>query len=296
MNAPLELIRLLRPKQWVKSLFVFVGLLFGHAWGDVSVVWRVLAAAGGFSLVSSCIYILNDIVDREADRQHPVKRNRPLAKGVVSLNAAVALALVVGTLGGVLGYYASPLVAMLLALYGLMNIAYTLGLKRVVILDVFIIAAGFMLRLLAGTSGVGIPPSQWLLLCGLMLTLFLGFVKRRAELGNAEPGNKHADKIGQRKVLRDYTAALLDPMITITAACIVMSYSLYTLSPETIAMHGTSMLMLTVPFVMYGVFRYLFLLHQHSQGEDPASEAVQDPHLAITLAAWLAVTIWLIAR
>ncbi|MEK6664185.1 MAG: decaprenyl-phosphate phosphoribosyltransferase [Pseudomonadota bacterium] len=291
MNAPLELIRLLRPKQWVKSLFVFVGLLFGHAWGDVSMVWRVLAAAGGFALVSSCVYILNDIADREADRQHPRKRNRPLAKGVVSLNAAVVLALVVGTAGGVLGYYASPLVAMLLALYGLMNIAYTLGLKRVVILDVFIIAAGFMLRLLAGTSGVGIPPSQWLLLCGLMLTLFLGFVKRRAELGKED-----ADKTAQRKVLRDYSAALLDPMITVTAACVVMSYSLYTLSPETIAMHGAPMLMLTVPFVIYGLFRYLFLLHQHSQGEDPASEAVQDPHLAVTLVAWLAVTIWLIER
>lgn len=291
MNAPLELIRLLRPKQWVKSLFVFVGLLFGHAWGDASLVWRVLAAAGGFALVSSCVYILNDIADREADRQHPRKRNRPLAKGTVSLNAAVALALVAGTTGGVLGYYASPLVALLLAFYGLMNIAYTLGLKRVVILDVFIIAAGFMLRLLAGTSGVGIPPSQWLLLCGLMLTLFLGFVKRRAELGN-----EIGDKTGQRKVLRDYSAALLDPMITVTAACVVMSYSLYTLSSETIAMHGTSMLMLTVPFVIYGVFRYLFLLHQHSQGEDPASDAVQDPHLVVTLLAWLAVTIWLIVR
>jgi len=291
MNAPLELIRLMRPKQWVKSLFVFVGLLFGHAWGDASVVWRVFAAAGGFALVSSCVYILNDIADREADRRHPVKRNRPLAKGVVSLNAAVVLALVVGTLGGVLGYYASPLVAILLALYGLMNIAYSLGLKRVVILDVFIIAAGFMLRLLAGTSGVGIPPSQWLLLCGLMLTLFLGFVKRRAELGKED-----VDKTAQRKVLREYSAALLDPMITITAACIVMSYSLYTLSPDTIAKHGTSMLMLTIPFVIYGVFRYLFLLHQHSQGEDPASEAVQDPHLVITLLAWLAATVWLIAR
>lgn len=291
MNTPLELIRLLRPNQWVKSLFVFVGLLFGHAWGDASLVWRVFAAAGGFSLVSSCIYILNDIADREADRLHPVKRNRPLARGSVSLNAAVALALVAGTMGGALGYYASPLVAMFLGLYGLMNIAYTLGLKRVVILDVFIIATGFMLRLLAGTSGVGIPPSQWLLLCGLMLTLFLGFVKRRAELGN-EPG----DKTEQRKVLREYSTALLDPMITITAACIVMSYSLYTLSADTIAKHGTSMLMLTVPFVIYGVFRYLFLLHQHSQGEDPASEAVRDPHLALTFIAWLGMTVWLIAR
>ncbi len=291
MNAPLDLIRLLRPKQWVKSLFLFVGLLFGHAWGDASLVWRVLAAAAGFSLVSSCIYILNDIADRDADRKHPRKRNRPLARGAVSLNAAIALALVVGLAGGVLGYYASPLVAAMLAAYGVMNIAYTLGLKRVVILDVFIIAAGFMLRLLAGTSGVDIPPSQWLLLCGLMLTLFLGFAKRRAELGDANAG-----KVEQRKVLRDYSAALLDQMITVSAAGIIMSYSLYTLSAETIAKHGTTMLMLTVPFVVYGIFRYLFLLHQQKQGEDPAAEALQDVHLVVTVLLWLATTLWLIAR
>ncbi len=291
MNTPLDLIRLLRPKQWVKSLFLFVGLLFGHAWGDVSLVWRVLAAAAGFSLVSSCIYILNDIADRDADRKHPRKRNRPLARGAVSLNAAIALALVVGLVGSVLGYYASPLVAAMLAAYGVMNIAYTLGLKRVVILDVFIIAAGFMLRLLAGTSGVDIPPSQWLLLCGLMLTLFLGFAKRRAELGDANAG-----KLEQRKVLRDYSAVLLDQMITVSAAGVIMSYSLYTLSAETIAKHGTTLLMLTVPFVIYGIFRYLFLLHQQKQGEDPAAEALQDPHLVVTVLLWLATTLWLIVR
>jgi len=290
MTSVLDWIRLLRPKQWVKSLFVFVGLLFGHAWGDTHLVWRVVAAAVSFALVSSCVYILNDIADREADRKHPRKRRRPLAQGTVSLNAAIALAVCVGVAGGVLGYYASPTVAAMLAVYGLMNIAYSLGLKRVVILDVFIIAAGFMLRLLAGTSGVGIPPSQWLLLCGLMLTLFLGFVKRRAELGD-----EAADKAVQRKVLRDYSTMLLDQMITIAAAGIIMSYSLYTLSAETIETHGTSLLMLTVPFVIYGVFRYLFLLHQHQQGEDPASEAVQDPHLLVTVLLWLATTLWLIA-
>ena len=291
MTATLNLIRLLRPKQWVKSLFVFVGLLFGHAWGDSHLVWRVVAAAVGFALVSSCVYILNDIADRDADRKHPRKRRRPLAQGSVSLNAAIALAVCVGVVGGVLGYYASPTVAAMLAAYGLMNIAYSLGLKRVVILDVFIIAAGFMLRLLAGTSGVGIPPSQWLLLCGLMLTLFLGFVKRRAELGDETD-----DKAVQRKVLRDYSTTLLDQMITIAAAGIIMSYSLYTLSAETIEKQGTSLLMLTVPFVIYGVFRYLFLLHQHQQGEDPASEAVQDPHLLVTVLLWLATTLWLIAK
>jgi len=292
MNKPLEMLRLMRPKHWVKNLFVFAGLFFGHALGDVALVWRVVAAAIGFSLVSSAIYILNDIADREADRQHALKRERPLAKGTVSLSVATVLGLLLGLAGGLAGYYASPLVAALLAIYAVMNIAYSFGLKRVVILDVFIIAAGFMLRLLAGTSGVGIPPSQWLLLCGLMLTLFLGFVKRRAELGV----EADTDKDMQRKVLRYYSPALLDSLITVTATCIILSYSLYTLSPETIALHHTAWLMLTVPFVIFGVFRYLFLLHYHQQGEDTASEAMRDPQLAITVLLWLATTVCLIAR
>ena len=290
MNNAYELIRLLRPKHWVKSLFVFAGLLFGNAWNDTNLLWQVIAAAVGFSLVSSAVYILNDIADREVDRRHPLKRERPLAKGSVSLAAAVILAILACIAGGIAGYYASPLVALLLGLYGVLNIAYSFGLKRVVILDVFIIAAGFMLRLLAGTSGVGIPPSQWLLLCGLMLTLFLGFVKRRAELGT----DLDADKNSQRKVLRYYSPALLDGLITVTAACIIMSYSLYTLSPETIALHRTPWLILTVPFVIFGVFRYLFLLHFHQQGEDAANEAVRDPQLVITGLLWLGTTLWLL--
>jgi len=290
MNNPMDLIRLLRPKHWVKSLFVFAGLVFGHAWGDSALVWRVIAAAVGFALVSSAVYVLNDILDRAADRRHPVKRERPLAKGSVGLPVAVLLGLLAAVGGGWAGYYASPLVALLLLTYAVMNIAYSLGLKRVVILDVFIIAAGFMLRLLAGTSGVDIPPSQWLLLCGLMLTLFLGFVKRRAELGT----DNDVDKIPQRKVLRYYSPALLDGLINITATCIILSYSLYTLSPETIALHQTPWLMLTVPFVIFGVFRYLFLLHYHQQGEDAASEAMRDPQLAITVLLWMGTTLWLL--
>ena len=290
MNTLFELLRLMRPKHWVKSLFVFAGLLFGGVWNDSQLLWQVLAAAVGFSLVSSAVYILNDIADREVDRRHPLKRERPLAKGSVSLSAAIVLALLSCIAGGLAGYAASPVVALLLLLYGVLNIAYSFGLKRVVILDVFIIATGFMLRLLAGTSGVGIPPSQWLLLCGLMLTLFLGFVKRRAELGV----DLDADKKLQRKVLRYYSPALLDALITVTAACIIMSYSLYTLSPETIALHGTPWLILTVPFVIFGVFRYLFLLHYHQQGEDAANEAVRDPQLVITGLLWLGTTLWLL--
>ena len=290
MNQPLELLRLIRPKHWVKNAFVLVGLLFGHAWGDTLLLGRVMLAVVGFSFIASAIYILNDIADLEADRRHPVKRERPLAKGSVSVRVAAVLGVLLAMAGLAAGYAASPLVLQILLCYGALNIAYSVGLKRVVILDVFIIAAGFMLRILAGTSGVGIAPSQWLLLCGLMLTLFLGFVKRRAELS----AESDSDKNLQRKVLRYYSPGLLDSLITVTAACMIMSYSLYTLSAETIATHHTRWLIITVPFVIFGVFRYLFLLHYHQQGEDAASDAARDPQMLLTLLGWLVTTLLLL--
>jgi 4-hydroxybenzoate polyprenyltransferase len=290
MNSIISLIRLMRPKQWVKNLFVFIGLLFGHAWHDPVLTVKVCAAAAGFSLVASAIYIVNDIADREADRCHPVKRHRPLASGTVGVRAALMLAAVLTVGGSLLGVYASTAVLWLLAGYAALNLGYSAGLKQVVILDVFIIAAGFMLRILAGTVGVGIPPSQWLLLCGLLLTLFLGFAKRRAEWQAA--GGEGAS---QRKVLAQYGPELLDHMITVAAAGVVMSYSLYTMSPETVARHGTANLIYTVPFVLYGIFRYIYLLHHRQRGEDPAGELLLDPHMAITFAAWLAITAWLIS-
>jgi 4-hydroxybenzoate polyprenyltransferase len=290
MNNVLDLLRLMRPHQWVKNAFVFTGLLFGHAWHDPSLVTQVVMAFAAFCLVSSAVYVFNDIVDLEQDRLHPKKCLRPLAAGKVGLSAAAMLALLLGVLGLVLAYVASPKVLLILVGYALMNIAYTLRLKHVVILDVFIIATGFMLRILAGTLGVGIPPSQWLLLCGLMVTLFLGFTKRRAEIiALAE------DKATHRKVLEHYSPVLLDKMIGITAAGLIMSYSLYTMNADTIRIHGTANLIYTVPFVMYGVFRYIYLLHHQSRGGDTAHDLVRDPHLFIVVGAWLLATILLIA-
>lgn len=285
-----SLVRLMRPKQWVKNLFVFTGLLFSHAWGDMGVVIKVLAAAAGFSLIASSIYIINDMADREADRRHPVKRHRPLASGAVGVRIALLLAALLAIGGALLGGFASTTVVWLLGIYAAINLGYSAGLKQVVILDVFIIAAGFMLRILAGTLGVGIPPSQWLLLTGLMITLFLGFAKRRAEWQAA--GEEGAS---QRKVLEHYGPELLDHMITVAAAGVVMSYSLYTMSADTVARHGTANLVYTVPFVLYGIFRYIYLLHHKRRGEDPAGELLLDPHMAVTFVGWLATTLWLIA-
>jgi 4-hydroxybenzoate polyprenyltransferase len=290
MNNIVESLRLMRPYQWVKNAFVFTGLLFGHAWRDPQLVALVMVVFIAFCLVSSAVYTFNDIVDLEQDKQHPKKSRRPLASGQVSVPAATALAVVLGVLGLSLAYIASPAVLAILALYVLMNNAYSLWLKHVVILDVFIIATGFMLRILAGTLGVGIPPSQWLLLCGLMVTLFLGFTKRRAEIFALND-----DKANHRKVLEHYSPVLLDKMIGITASGLIMSYSLYTMNPDTIRIHGTANLIYTVPFVMYGVFRYIYLLHHQSRGGDPSHDLVRDRHLLIAVGAWLIATLVLIA-
>jgi len=287
----IDLLRLMRPHQWVKNTFVLTGLLFGHAWHDPALVTQVLFAFAAFCLVSSTVYVINDIVDIEQDRHHPKKRKRPLPSGKVTVSSAAIFAVLLGLAGFALAYFASPTVVYILLAYAIMNLAYSLRLKHVVILDVFIIATGFMLRILAGTLGVGIPPSQWLLLCGLMVTLFLGFSKRRAEIIALT-----ADKTSHRKVLEHYSPVLLDKMIVVTAAGLIMSYSLYTMNPDTIRIHGTANLIYTVPFVIYGVFRYIYMLHQQKSGGDPSSDIVRDPHMLIVLAAWLLTTVLLIAR
>ena len=279
-------LKLLRPHQWVKSGFVFVGLLFGHAWHDAAVVQQVLLAAVAFSLAASAVYVGNDIVDRERDRQHPDKRRRPLASGAITpgLAMAVGVSCVLAALG--IAWLASPAAAAVIVAYLLLNIGYTLGLKHIVLLDVFIISAGFMLRILAGTLGVGIAPSHWLLLCGFMVTLFLGFAKRRAELKALD-----GDASGHRQVLEDYDPVLLDKLIGVCAAATIVTYSLYTVAADTAALHGTGRLFATVPFVVYGMFRYLFLLHRRDGGGDPAAELLSDRHLLLAVAGWLATVL-----
>lgn len=288
---PTELLRLLRPHQWVKNGFVFVGVLFSDVSDDWTLRVSVLLAAAGFCLMSSCVYVINDVLDRNADRSHPLKRKRPLASGTVSLNQAFALAFVCGAAGLALGAMASAIVVAILLVYLALNLAYSAGLKNIAILDVFIIATGFMLRIFAGTWGVNIVPSHWLLLCGLLLTVFLGFAKRRAEL-MASDGNG-SNGASQRAVLYDYTPALLDTMMAISAAGVIVCYSLYTVSPDTIALHRTDKLIYTLPFVLYGIFRYIFLVHRCG-GEDPAWTLLTDAHLLVVGALWLGVTLWLI--
>ncbi len=283
-------IKLLRPHQWLKSGFVFVGLLFGHAWNEPQTVVQVLLAAAAFSLAASSVYVGNDLVDRERDRLHPKKSRRPLASGAISVQSAVAVGMICLGLAAVLAWLASPTVLVIIVAYLLLNVGYTLGLKHIVLLDVFIIASGFMLRLLAGTLGVGIAPSHWLLLCGLMVTLFLGFAKRRSELMALE-----GDAGGHRQVLDDYDPALLDKLIGICAAATIVSYSLYTVSADTLALHGSDRLVATVPFVVYGMFRYLYRLHRRAGGGDPAVDLLTDRHLLAAAVGWLLAVLVILA-
>ena len=276
----------MRPIQWVKNIFVFMGLLFSNEYEETSLLLDVCTVFAAFCLVSSSVYIFNDIFDRDNDRHHPIKKNRPIASGEVSIPFASALAIVLGSIGLILGLTVSTTVVIILVIYLLMNLWYSMRLKHIVLVDVFCISAGFMLRIAAGTIGVDIAPSKWLLLCGLMITLFLGFAKRRAEL--------LASREERRAVLQKYRPVVLDEVLAICAACAILTYSLYTMSGETVRIHKTSNLIYTVPFVIYALFRYIFLLHQRNGGEDPTKDLLKDPHIIVSVAGWALLTLFLV--
>lgn len=283
----LAVIKLLRPHQWIKNSFVWVGFLFSHRWHDVQLIKQLVCAFFAFCFVSSFVYIVNDYKDRHADRLHPNKQNRPLASGTINPIFALIAAVLLVVAGAYLAWSASNAVLFLVSIYVVLNFAYTFWLKHIVIIDVFCIAAGFMLRLLVGTIGVGIEPSQWLLLCGLMLTLFLGFAKRKAELNNF-----NVQQIASvRPVLTQYTSALLDKFLGITATATLLCYSLYAIDSKTVQVHGTNKLFYTIPFAAFGLFRYLYLLSQNKVGEEPSREILKDPQLFLALLLWMLVVV-----
>lgn len=285
------LIALCRPHQWMKNAFVLVGAVFGHHWSDPQ-AGQALLAFVAFCLGASAVYVFNDMRDMEADRMHPTKRLRPLAAGTVQMDTARRLAAVLALLALALAWLSSPGNLLLLGGYLVLNLAYSLKLKQMVIVDVFAIAAGFQLRVLAGTLGIGIPPSSWLLLCTLMLTLFLGFSKRRAEIDATADGPLPVSRV----VLESYSVTLLDQLTAITATCSILTYALYTVSEETIAVHGSHALVYTVPLIAFGMFRYLHLLHvRSSTAQDTALAVLRDRPLGLTVIAWLVTSAVILA-
>jgi len=282
-------LELLRPRQWVKNAFVLVGLVFGHAYREPAMVAAAIAATAAFCLASGAVYAFNDANDAAQDRDHPEKRGRPVARGALAPVDAALLAALTAALALALAAWAGWKVTAIVAAYLALSAAYTLGLKRVPIVDVVVIAAGFMLRLLAGTAGIGIEPSNWLLACGFLLTLFLGFAKRRAEIGRL------AGEAGlHRAVLEDYTVGFLDKAIAVCAAGMVATYAWYTVAAETALLHGTDRLFLTVPWVLLGTGRYLYRLRLRGGGGDPTDELLRDPLLAASVTGWIATVLWLI--
>jgi 4-hydroxybenzoate polyprenyltransferase len=283
------LIEIARPRHWVKNGFVLAGVVFGHGWGSPPAMAAALAATAAFCLAASAVYAFNDCVDAARDREHPEKRGRPIARGDLSPREARALAAALAAAGLALAAWVGAVAAAIVAGYLALNAAYTLRLKRVAVLDVFSIAAGFMLRLLAGTSGIGIPPSQWLLACGFLLALFLGFAKRRAEI------ERLAGNAGQhRAVLEQYTPEFLDRAVAVCAIGMIAFYALYTVSEDSIALHGPR-LVLTLPWVLLGTSRYLYRLRRRGGGGDPADELLRDPVLGAAAVGWVATVVWLIA-
>lgn len=268
----------MRPHQWLKNGFVFAGLVFSQHWQDTTLDLRVLLAFAAFCCASSVVYILNDWHDRASDALHPSKRRRPLASGAVSVGAALALALAL-LAAGVLLAANNPALLVLLGAYVALNLVYSWRLKQVPVVDVSIIAAGFMLRLLAGTVAVGIPPSRWLLLTGIFLTLFLGFCKRKAE--------SFQDEGMQRAVMAHYPSALLDTFIAATMTATLTTYSLFATSPEAQLQHGERLLY-TVPVVIFGLLRYTYQVHS-GRGEDVARDLVRDPWIVAAAFLWLLI-------
>lgn len=277
---------LCRPHQWLKNGFVVLGYVFSRQWStDLGLLAAWLFVA--FCLISSAVYVFNDLVDVERDRRHPAKRMRAIARGDVTQRQGVVLAtILLAAALGIGGHVGSRALACLVG-YLLLNIAYSLWLKHQAVVDVFAISGSFMLRILAGSWGLGIKPSGWMMICAFMLTLFLGFSKRRGELALSD---------GQtRPVLADYSTGMLDQFTVLTAACTVLCYAIYTLSIDTVLAHGGRSLAPTVPIVAFGVLRYLALLHTRpALAEDVARAVLKDRLLAACLAAWLAVSLLLL--
>jgi 4-hydroxybenzoate polyprenyltransferase len=270
-----------RPKQWIKNGFVFAALVFASKLGDVSLVARTVAAFLLFSLLSAGIYLLNDATDAEADRQHPLKANRPIAAGRVAVRTATTIAIVSIVLGLALSFLLGYQFGFVALAYIALMAAYTFVLKHLVLIDVFAIAAGFVLRAAAGAAVIHVQISPWLYLCTILLSLFLGFGKRRHELLLLEESARI-----HRKNLSEYTGPLLDDLINIVAGATIMAYSLYTFFASTVPQNHA--MMATIPFVLYGVFRYLLLVHRTDFAGAPEEAVWRDIPLVVDLFLWIA--------
>jgi 4-hydroxybenzoate polyprenyltransferase len=275
-----QLLITMRPKQWTKNVFIFTALLFDLKLLDPTYVVKTILAAALFCILSGCIYIINDLTDLEKDRQHPVKRNRPLASGRLTKSTAIGAAAVLLLCTLSLSFVLDLHFGVIALAYFLLQLLYSFGLKNLVIIDVLIIATGFVLRVAAGSVIVEAERfSPWLYVCMTLLALFLGFGKRRNELVLLD-----ADALQHRRVLREYSPQLLDEMIALAASSFVIAYSLYTFSAENLP--ANKAMMLTIPFIIYDILRYLYLIHQKNMGGSPEEILIRDAPFVASNLCW----------
>jgi 4-hydroxybenzoate polyprenyltransferase len=286
-----NLIVSLRPDQWTKNLIVFAALIFAVKLLDPAALALASAAFLIFCVLSGCVYLINDVSDREADRRHPLKRLRPIASGALGAGTALAWAIGLSVAALAAAYALRPVFALTAAAYLALFVLYTHVLKHVVILDVMTIAIGFVLRAVAGGLVIGVPISDWLLVCTILLALFLGLAKRRHEITALADGAS-----GHRRILEEYDPYLLDQMIAIVAAATLVVYVIYCASPETAERFGTPLLVLTTPFPIYGIFRYLYLVHRKHGGGSPSDMLLRDRPLLSCVALWGIAVVLIIYR
>ena len=283
------ILKTMRPGQWTKNLLVFAGLIFAQHLFEAPLMFRTIAAFGIFCLLSSAIYMINDIKDVDRDRVHPLKSKRPIAAGELSLSAARAAAVLISISSICLAFLLNRPFGVVALVYFVLLVAYSLYLKHIVILDVLTLALGFVLRAIAGAVVIDVEFSSWLLLCTILLALFLGLSKRRHELILlGENAHSH------RKILAEYSPHLLDQMIGVVTASTLMAYALYTMAPETHEKFGTSYMILTIPFVIYGIFRYLYLVHHKEQGGSPTKLLLNDKPILCNVILWVLVSVLII--
>src|SRR5687767_8309312 len=271
----------LRPGQWTKNLFVFAAIVFAQRLNDPDAALHAVVAFFVFCALSSTVYLINDVFDREQDRNHPLKAARPVASGALSPASAVTAAVLLAVAAIAVAWGLGRQFVMLSMAYLLLLSTYSAFVKHIVILDVLTVAAGFALRAAAGAAAIHVPISHWLLVCTTLLALFIALSKRRHELTLlTETATDH------RPILSDYSPYLLDQMISVVTASTLIAYVFYTISPETTAKFGTDLLSLTIPFPLYGIFRYLYLVHLRDKGGSPAELVVNDRPLLLCVGLW----------
>lgn len=282
-------IKALRPHQWVKNAFVLMPVIFAGRFGDTDALCAAGIAFLAFSLCASAIYLLNDSIDYERDQSHPKKKLRPIASGQVKRTTAIIMSILSVSVGVGLAWQLNQTTAFTIIGYVLMNIAYSFGLKHLFLIDLFMIAIGFILRVSVGAFAIGVRMSPWLLLCTLFIALFLGLCKRRHErvsLGE--------EAVAHRSILAQYSLPFLDQLILITSSATIMCYALYTIDPWVCARLGTNGLLLSIPLVLLGIFRYLSLVYQDGEGGSPTQLVLRDRGIQVVVLLYLSLSVWLI--